>query len=331
MAGETNPDEQLGFDLYELLPDVILVVDRRGIIRYANCEARRVFGQEKGTLVSVPVEALVPEHLRERHLCHRNKYVLEPKTRQMGVGLDPVARRADGTTFPVDIVLKPLTHLSEPMVLAVVRDITDQRAAEEIKQLMAREVNHRAKNLLSVVEAIAHRTAESPEGFTERFSERIQALAANQDLLIRNEWQGVEIEELVRAQLAHFADLLGSRIALRGPALRMKPASAQTVGLALHELATNAAKYGALSTDAGRVDIRWGSDGDNFTMGWTESEGPSVSAPQRRGFGSVIMEGMVEHTVDGRVDRDYAPSGFTWRLTCPAPKALELGERERAE
>jgi two-component sensor histidine kinase len=287
-----------------------------------------MFERAEGTLISAPVEVLLPEHLRERHLSHRIKYMSEPRTRQMGIGLDPVGRRADGTTFPVDIMMKPLTHLADPMVLAVVRDVTDRQIAEETRRLMAREVNHRAKNLLCLVEAIANQTAGSPEGFIERFSERIQAVAANQDLLMQNEWHGVEIEELVRTQLAHFADLLGSRIALCGPKVRLKPASEQAIGLALHELGTNAAKCGALSTDAGRIDIRWGTDGDTFMMGWAESGGPSVTAPRRRGFGTVIMEAMVERSLDGAVDLDYAPSGLTWRLTCPAANALERGEQQ---
>src|SRR5262249_9314494 len=175
----------------------------------------------------------------------------------------------------------------------------------------------------------AHQTAaRNPEDFVERFSERIQALSANQDLLVRNEWNGVEIADLVRAQLAHFADLIGSRIAMRGPKLRLNPASAQAIGLALHELPTNAGKYGALSTDAGRVDVSWGSDGDTLTMSWTERDGPPVSAPKRRGFGTIVMEAMAQRSVDGKVALDYAPSGLTWRLTCPAANALEPGEGE---
>jgi len=193
-----------------------------------------------------------------------------------------------------------------------------------------REINHRAKNMLSVVDAIAHQTvANNPEDFVERFSERIQALSANQDLLVRNEWQGVDVEELVHAQLAHFAGLIGSRIAAQGPKLRLKAGSAQAIGLALHELATNAGKYGALSTDTGRVDVSWGADRDALTMSWTERDGPPVSAPKRRGFGTIVMETMAERSVGGTVGLDYAPSGLTWRLTCPAANALEPGEREQ--
>ena len=190
-----------------------------------------------------------------------------------------------------------------------------------------REMNHRAKNMLSVVDAIAHQTANrSPEDFVKRFSERIQSLSANQDLLVRNEWQGVGVEDLVRAQLAHFADLIGSRIPLHGPKLRLNPASAQAIGLALHELATNAGKYGALSTERGCVDIGWRMiDAETFKIGWIERGGPPVVAPQRRGFGTIVMKEMVERSVSGTVGLDYAPSGMTWCLRCPAANALESG------
>jgi PAS domain S-box-containing protein len=203
-------------------------------------------------------------------------------------------------------------------------DITERKEREERERLLMREINHRAKNMLSVVDAIAHQTAtRNPEDFIDRFSERVQALSANQDLLIQNAWHGVETDDLVRAQLAPFADLIGSRIIVHGPKLRLNAASAQAIGLALHELATNAGKYGALSTDAGRLDIGWAADGDTFTMNWTERDGPPVSAPQQRGFGTTVMEAMVARSVDGVVDLHYPPSGLTWRLTCPAANALE--------
>jgi two-component sensor histidine kinase len=101
------------------------------------------------------------------------------------------------------------------------------------------------------------------------------------------------------------------------------------IGLALHELATNAGKYGALSTDRGHLDVRWGIDGDTLAMSWTERDGPPVSAPKRRGFGTIVMGTMAERGVDGTVDLDYAPSGVTWRLTCSAANALEPWEREQ--
>ncbi len=211
------------------------------------------------------------------------------------------------------------------LFVCVAQDMTDQRAHEEQVHLLMCEINHRAKNMLTLVQAIARQTAaREPEDFVERFTERIQALAANQDLLVRNEWQGVDVEDLVRAQLAHFADLVGSRITVHGSHVRLNAAAAQAIGLALHELATNAGKYGALSVDAGRVDLCWRLDGV-FAMTWTECNGPPVSAPERCGFGTRVIVSMVKQTVNGEVRLDFAPSGVVWNLTCPAANALERG------
>jgi PAS domain S-box-containing protein len=211
---------------------------------------------------------------------------------------------------------------------AVVLDFTDRKEREEKEHLLMREINHRAKNMLGVVHSIAQQTAaQNPEDFVESFSGRIQALSANQDLLVRNQWNGVEIKDLARAELAHLADLIGSRITLNGPEVRLNPASAQAIGLALHELATNAGKYGALSTERGHVDIFWAIIGDDFTMSWTERDGPSVAAPKRRGFGTVVMKAMAERSLDGAVHLDYPSAGLTWRLTCRAANALEPVEQ----
>jgi PAS domain S-box-containing protein len=212
------------------------------------------------------------------------------------------------------------------LFLCVAQDVTDRRAYEERIELLMREARHRTKNILSLVQAVARQTAakEQPEDFIESFTERIQALAANQDLLVKNQWQGADVDDLLRVQLAHFADLVGSRIAVRGPKLRLNAAAAQAVGLAVHELATNAGKYGALSTDAGRVDVSWQLDGDTYTMGWIERSGPPVRPPKRRGFGSTVVESMAKRAVGGEVELDYAASGFEWHLSCPAANALEV-------
>jgi PAS domain S-box-containing protein len=234
--------------------------------------------------------------------------------------------RKDGASVWVRVTANAIPDESGRPVrsTAVIQDITEIKKHVEKEHLLTREMSHRAKNMLSVVDAIAHQTAAgSPEDFIARFSDRLRALSASQDLLVRNDWKGVEIRDLVHAQLAHFADLIGSRIVTDGPRLRLNEASAQAIGLALHELATNAGKYGALSTDRGRVDVGWGLHDDAFTVSWTEREGPPASAPSRRGFGATVIGPMAERSVDGEVDLDYATSGVTWRLTCPAANALE--------
>ena len=153
--------------------------------------------------------------------------------------------------------------------------------------------------MLSLVQAIASQTAaKEPVEFVRHFSERIRALAASQDLLVKSQWQGISIEELVKSQLAHFRDLLGGRIELKGPPLRITASAAQSIGMALHELATNAGKYGALSNASGQIAIGWSLNADrsgklSFGLHWTESGGaPAVSVPMRRGFGSIVVETM---------------------------------------
>src|SRR5262249_50641369 len=123
--------------------------------------------------------------------------------------------------------------------------------------------------------------------------------------------------------LAHVADLIGRRISVHGPQVRLAAAAAQTIGMALHELATNAGRYGALSGERGRVDIDWRLDADEFTIGWAERDGPFVAAPKRYGFGSTGGSTVAKAGVDGDVELDYAPTGLLWRLKCSADKVLE--------
>src|SRR6266481_3043898 len=281
--------------LYEYSPDAIVVVDEMGKIDRVNVQAEALFGLPRERMLGQSVEMLVPERLRDRHLAHRVNYMKDPKTRPMGSDLQLWAQRADGSEFPVDIMLSPIEIDQRRLVLAVVRDITERKRAEAQVHQLLREVKHRAKNVLSVVQAMAHQTAaNSVEEFVSRFSERIRGLSSSLDLLVKNEWQNVPLAELVRSQLAHFGDLLERRIVMRGPDLRITAAAAQTIGMALHELATNASKYGALSTASGQVDIAWrlekaGAGVHRFTMEWSESGGPIVVPPTRRGFGWSVL------------------------------------------
>src|SRR5262249_5430346 len=229
----------------------------------------------------------------------RSGEMLERLRQIIIISTEPEARSAelkirtkDGRERLWSFVTSPHATQSDGrrLFVCVAQDVTDQKAHEEQIQLLMQEINHRAKNLLSLVQAIARQTAaRDPEDFIERFTERIQALAANQDLLVQNEWQGVDVEDLVRAQLAHFTDLAGSRISVHGSPVRLSAAAAQAIGLALHELATNAGKYGALSAETGRIDVGWRLDGDIFAMSWTERNGPPVLPPKRRGVGGTAL------------------------------------------
>jgi PAS domain S-box-containing protein len=208
-------------------------------------------------------------------------------------------------------------------------DITERRHQEERIKLLLREVNHRTKNMLAVIQSVARQTvATSPKNFLARFSERIQSLATSQDLLVKADWRGVDVGELVRGQLAHFEDLIGSRIELKGPSLVISASAAQTFGMAIHELSTNAGKYGALSVDQGHVAIDWllerdATGGETFTMSWREHGGPPVSPPSRNGFGSRVIGALAESSLDAKVALDFAKTGLSWRLSCPAGAVIE--------
>jgi two-component sensor histidine kinase len=195
--------------------------------------------------------------------------------------------------------------------------------AEQQILLLMREVNHRSKNMLAVVQAIARQMPSSdPKQFVRQFSDRIVGLAASQDLLIESNWQGVRVADLVRSQLSLFRELIGTRIEISGPPVRLQPPAAQAIGMALHELATNASKYGALSDGNGRVIVSWRLQGSGeereFLLDWKEEDGPPVTPPERRGFGYTIMVAMVEKSLDATVEVDYAPTGMSWKVRAPA-------------
>lgn len=210
-------------------------------------------------------------------------------------------------------------------VIGMLIDISEQKAREEHINLLLREVNHRSKNMLGLVQAIARQTvAATPADFLTRFSERIQALSANQDLLVRNEWGGIDLEELIEAQLAHMASLPNPRITISGPRLHMSPAAAQVIGMVMHELATNASKYGAFSGSRGRIEIKWSVSADSvFSLTWRERDGPEVMAPERTGFGSTVVGTMARMGLEAEVSHDFSATGVTWTLTCPLAKVLD--------
>lgn len=208
--------------------------------------------------------------------------------------------------------------------LLVALDVTERKAAEERGRLLTRELAHRSKNLLTLVQAVARQTASrSPQEFLPRFEERLKALAASQDLLMGEGSGGADLRSLARQQLAHFRDLLGERIILAGPPVRLGASAAQALGMAFHELATNAGKYGALAGSGGRVEITWQEDRDRLSITWAERDGPLVTPPLRKGFGGLVIDQMVRSALQAEVRLDYAPEGFSWRMDCPVDGVLD--------
>lgn len=187
------------------------------------------------------------------------------------------------------------------------------------------ELSHRIKNLVAVIQSIARQTMHqttTKEDFEERFSGRLGALGRSLDLLIANDWHGARIDDLVRLELTPFGVLDGAQILVNGPPLGLNPDAARNIGLALHELATNASKYGALSVPEGKVTVHWELASNRgrprFRMTWRESEGPMVTEPTRRGFGRQVIEHVTGQALTGRVTHEFLPDGVRWTLDIPA-------------
>ena len=196
----------------------------------------------------------------------------------------------------------------------VTTDITFRKEAENRQALLAREVDHRAKNALAVVQAIVRLAKrDSIEDYVTAVEGRIGALAQTHELLSKARWEGADILHLILDELAPYNDGL-QRVGAVGPAVMMTPEDAQTIALVLHELATNAAKYGALSTKSGRVDIVWSHSEDKLLLAWKETGGPRVQAPSRKGFGTKIISSSVAGSDKGRVTFDWHQDGLQFRL-----------------
>jgi len=233
----------------------------------------------------------------------------------------------DGKHQDVEVVSNLYDENGHSVIQCNVRDITERKRNEAHVKLLMAEVNHRAKNLLAVVQGVALQTAKhgDPATIAARLSERIGGLATGQDLLVKNQWRGIDVSDLVEAQLVHFKDLIGTRVLIDGPPARLTPPAAQGIGMALHELATNAAKYGALSNREGRVRVVWhitSAPKPLFSMSWLEDGGPKVAAPTRTGFGRIVVGRMAEAAVQGATTITFEEKGLSWNLIAPVENAL---------
>lgn len=201
-------------------------------------------------------------------------------------------------------------------------DISEQKRREEHIRFIINEMSHRTKNLLAVVMAVAKQTARHADSVTQyhqRFLTRLGALAHCHDLLVRDSWQGASFDDLVMSQMMPFSGKNSGRVNAVGPHVMLKPDAVQNLGLAFHELATNASKHGALSSPSGNVLIHWQVDAANgrVRVQWREMDGPPVTPPLRRGFGHVVIEQIVPRALNGSGTLDFAPGGVNWTFKFP--------------
>jgi PAS domain S-box-containing protein len=206
-------------------------------------------------------------------------------------------------------------------VSGVTVDITERKRAEERQNLLTREVDHRAKNALALAQSIVRLTrGESVKAYIQAVEGRISALARVHTILSLSSWQGAEITKLVDEELAPYS--MGDQIAFSGSNIQLQPATAQTLAMALHELVTNSAKYGALSTLSGRLTIKWEVQADILKMLWEERDGPAVQKPISRGFGTRSVIASIESQLGGQAEFDWRSEGLICRLSVPLMRSV---------
>ena len=209
-------------------------------------------------------------------------------------------------------------------VTGVTVDITERKRAEERQVLLAREVDHRAKNTLAVVLSMLRLTkARTMPEFVSAVEGRIHALAVTHNLLSASRWEGANLGRIVEEELAPYQTKRANRIVTEGPSILLQPATAQAVALALHELATNAAKYGALSREAGSLRLSWAFTANSLVLDWRETGGPPAVAPQSLGFGLTIVRSSIEEQFRGGVSYDWSPQGLQCHLSIPRAQIAE--------
>jgi PAS domain S-box-containing protein len=220
-------------------------------------------------------------------------------------------------------------------ILGVHMDFTARKEAEERQSLLMREVDHRAKNALAVVQAVLRLTrAETPQEFARAIEGRVAALARAQTLLTESRWMGADLTAMLRGELDPFLGNAGStRVTFDGPPLTVAPMAAQPLSMTLHELATNSAKYGSLSAPGGALELTWIVDAaaDRLRLRWTETGGPPLAGPPAgRGFGSRVIRTTIHDQLGGEVAVEWQPSGLVCLIELPLGRVVARGERSRA-
>lgn len=243
-------------------------------------------------------------------------------------------RRKNGETYWIRLLITPIRDENAAVTgfVGINEDITARIKAEERQKLLVDELNHRVKNTLAVAQAVAFqtlRTAETPQAFCAQFESRLMTLSKTHNLLNLSAWSGAPLHEVLGQELAPYAATEPCRFSLMGDEVLVTPNSAVTLSMAFHELATNAAKYGALSQPSGRLEVSWSMTGRNaerrFLLEWRELGGPPVKAPRRKGFGMSLLERGLAHQLGGKVELHFPSAGMQCLMDLPLDRLEARG------
>jgi two-component system, chemotaxis family, CheB/CheR fusion protein len=319
--------------IVESSDDAIVSKTLDGTITSWNPAAERLFGYTAEEVIGHPISILAPPDRENEMPANLERIRRGEKVERY----DTVRRRKDGSLVDISLTVSPIRDQTGRIVGAskIARDITARKQAEERQRLLTAELSHRVKNLFAVVQVLAERSAAkatSAAECIEAFRGRLQALNLAHNALIAENWNWASLAPLVQTALEPYLGE-GDRIRLDVQDLRLNPEFALTLALGLNELATNAAKYGALASPTGRITltarVEAGESGDEFRLLWQEEGGPSVDAPAVAGFGTTMLSQAVEYQHEGKVELDWRQEGLICRLILPlAMAASSSGSRQ---
>jgi len=309
--------------------DAIMSVSLDGAILSWNSAAEQLYGYTAAEAIGHQQADLVPAH-RLKELDEKLTAARDGRS----LRLETVRRRKDGSLVEVSLDAGPIRNSDGELVgiSVIAHDISQRKRNEEHIEFVMRELSHRTKNLITVIIAMARRTARQSgdfDDFEEKFTGRLHGLARSHDILVQTDWMGASVDELVRSHLSPFITDPAS-LQTSGPDLLLRPEAVQNLGFALHELATNANKFGALCQPGGQVEFSWqitanGSGERRVRMCWSESGGPEVVQPTRSGFGSTVIQKLTEASLNATVTTAFERKGFRWEVDMPAKEILSDG------
>ena len=317
---EVQGNDEIAYRLAAIVEssdDAIVSKNLNGVVVTWNKGAERIFGYAAEEIIGKPISILIPSD-RE----NEESLILERIRRGERIDhYDTVRMRKDGSLIDISLTVSPIKDEQGRVMGAskIARDITDRKRQERFITLLSREVDHRAKNLLAVVQATVALTAgDTAEEVKAAISGRIQALANAHNLLALSHWEGASLNSIIQQELAAYCGEEGFRAVITGPSKILGPQAAQSIAIVIHELATNAAKYGALSVPAGLVRVEWSlKQNQDLIICWTETEGPKVMPPSREGFGTRAIRMMIKNQLYGDVHFNWHPTGLACIIDIP--------------
>ncbi|PHK93423.1 hypothetical protein CR162_18650 [Pseudoroseomonas rhizosphaerae] len=312
----------------ETAVDAIVVIDEKGMILSFNNAAERIFGYTAGEAVGLNVSMLMRKSDAFQHDGYLAHYQKTGEHKIIGVGREVIGQHKDGSVLPLDLAIAEWRDgEGRRFFTGIMRDISARKAEEIRRVLLAREVDHRAKNTLAVVQSVLRLTpVGEPKAFAASIEARVASLARVHSLLAQEGWSGADLRAVLERELAPYTPVSSDKevlISLDGPAVPLAPTAVQPIAMVIHELVTNAAKHGALSQPGGRVELRWqagrrADDDGMLRLYWTEKGGPLlVEAPTRRGFGTRVIQATLRGQLGGSVTQHWNAEGMVCEIVLP--------------